>query len=117
MKAVLRSAEIDSRSGLISLLWADGLRRVFHPLWLRDQCPSIRHPGTKQRLSSSAELPQELRATGVEASDQVLRVQWKPAHDSAFCAAWLRSHGSDEATLAQAPPNPFKPCARLWPSP
>jgi hypothetical protein len=95
----LRSAEVDARSGLISLLWKDGLRRVFHPLWLRDNDPTRRHPGTRQRLFSAIDLPRGVQATAAEASDAVLRVQWEPAHASSFCAAWLRSHGTDVGTV------------------
>lgn len=93
-RAALVAADVDAASSLLSLRWADGLRRTFHPLWLRDQCASRRHPGTRQRLISAADLPRGLRVAEAEAGDDVLRVQWEPAHSSSFCATWLREHGT-----------------------
>ena len=98
-RAALRSATLESNN-LISLLWSDGLRRTFHPLWLRDQCPSRRHPGTRQKLFSAADVPPLVRATTTEATDDVLRVQWEPDHASSYCATWLRSHGTADAADA-----------------
>ena len=93
----LRSAEVDAHSGLVSLLWADGMRRSFHPLWLRDNCPSRRHPGTRQKLCSAADLPLALRVAAADASEGTLHVRWDPEHASAFCADWLRGHGTVSA--------------------
>ena len=82
-------------SNLISLRWSDGLRRIFHPLWLRDNCSSRRHPGTRQRLFSAANLPRPLQMKMIETDDDTLRVQWGSERTSSFCATWLRDHGSD----------------------
>jgi hypothetical protein len=98
----LLSAEVCEASSLVALRWGDGLRRKFHPMWLRDNCPSHRHPGTRQRLVSAAELPASVRALKAEATADTLRVQWEPAYTSQFSAAWLRSHGCDSEC---APPD------------
>ena len=104
-RVALRAAEVDARSGLVSLLWADGLRRIFHPLWLRDNDPGRRHPGTRQRLHSAADLPHALCAATAEASTDALRVRWVPEHTSSFCASWLRGHGSDASHVGDASPH------------
>ena len=53
----LLSAELTNTSPQHVLLrWEDGLSLCFHPLWLRDNCESGRHPATRQKLRSAAEL-------------------------------------------------------------
>ena len=89
----LVSAAFDAKH--VSLRWADGLQRKFHPLWLRDNCPSRRHPGTRQRLFSAADISLELSVETLETDDDALHVQWAPTHTSSFCASWLRDHGTD----------------------
>jgi len=80
---------------MVSLRWADGLRRGFHPLWLRDNCSSRRHAATRQKVASPADLPPTVRVADMQAADDVLHVGWEPTHASAFCAHWLRAHGFD----------------------
>ena len=96
----LVAADVDAVSGIVSLRWADGLARSFHPLWLADSCPSRRHPGTRQKLQSAAELPGTLRVAAALPSADTLNVQWESDLEaSSFCAAWLRDHGSENASV------------------
>ena len=40
-------------------------------------CLSRRHPGTRQKLKTAADLPTSLRIAAAEASDGVLQVRWR----------------------------------------
>lgn len=94
----------------LALRWADGMRRLFHPRWLRDNCPSARHPGTRQKTVSAAELPAGLAVASASATAEAVRVTWHPdGHVSEFCSRWLRAHAhpdpvSDEASRSAAAP-------------
>ena len=88
----LRGAHVDGASGLVQLQWSDGRERKLHPLWLRDNCPSRRHPGTGQKLHSAADLPDGLAVSRSEATGGALRISWEPdGHSSEFCAQWLHA--------------------------
>ena len=127
----LVAAEVDAATHHVSLRWSDGLRRSFHPLWLADNCLSRRHPGTRQKLKTAADLPTSLRIAAAEASDGVLQVRWDEPYQgqttsaldqnmashsmcsssttstthsrsSTFCANWLRAHGTDDGSQLSA---------------
>ena len=115
---VLVAADVDSSTALVSLRWADGVHRQFHPLWLADNCPSRRHPGTRQKLATAAELPPDVHVASLTPAGGKLQVHWRqpqgnsesPPSSSSFCASWLRAHGSDTApqrpTAAAPGPSP-----------
>lgn len=116
--ARLATAEL-ATGGALSLRWADGLRRSFHPRWLRDNCPSGRHPGNRQKLVSVAELPEGLAVAEATAETDTLRVTWRPdGHVSEFCAHWLRTYGSAvPIEYESAPPLPAYAAAGRQPLP
>lgn len=75
----------------------------FHPLWLRDNCPSQRHPGTRQRLRSPADLPLSLTVSSIAVADDTLHVHWEDRTEpSAFSGSWLRSIGVQEGESGSA---------------
>ena len=88
----LVAAEVDAATHHVSLRWSDGLRRSFHPLWLADNCLSRRHPGTRQKLKTAADLPTSLRIAAAEASDGVLQVRWDEPYQGQTTSA-LTKHG------------------------
>ena len=49
----------------------------FHPLWLLDNCSSRRHPGTRQKLQTPADLPPSVHIAAVETSAESLSIQWE----------------------------------------
>jgi gamma-butyrobetaine dioxygenase len=100
----LRSAELVSGSSPSSmprvvLRWADGAERTLHPLWLRDNCPHRRHPGTRQKLGTPADVPKAVQIAALDASDGSLTIRWHDyAQTSTFSSAWLRELGSVETS-------------------
>lgn len=94
--APLLNAEIDATS-LVTLRWSDGLRKTFHPLWLLDNDNSRRHPSSRQKLLTPADLPSTLRVEGAEVRSDRLHIEWDGIRESSsFCARWLRCHGCDD---------------------
>ena len=92
-KSTLEAATTDA-TGSVWLRWSDGAGGSFHPLWLRDNCPSVRHAASRQKLVSAAALSRDLAVESVECEPERLRVRWHPdGHVSEFCAAWLRELG------------------------
>lgn len=89
----LITARVDDSSELVHLGWSDGEWRTLHPRWLRDNCPSRRHPQTGQRICSSTDLPGRLAVSRCSAAaPSLLRVTWKPdGHESEYCGHWLRA--------------------------
>jgi gamma-butyrobetaine dioxygenase len=97
----------------------DGFLRItadstldFHLRWLRHNCDLDRHPGTGEKISESAELPDVLALDDAVLDDNVLRVTW--SHDrrvSRFPLAWLREHAY--AVDRPAVPLPPSHVARL----
>ena len=92
-KSTLEAATTDA-TGAVWLRWSDGAGGSFHPLWLRDNCPSVRHAASRQKLVSAAAISRALAVESVECEPERLRVRWHPdGHVSEFCAAWLRELG------------------------
>ena len=92
-KSTLEAASTDA-TGSVWLRWSDGAGGSFPPLWLRDNCPSVRHAASRQKLVSAAALSRDLAVESVECEPERLRVRWHPdGHVSEFCAAWLRELG------------------------
>ncbi len=88
---------VNTADDAIHLRWSDGLQSRFYLLWLRDNCPSVRHPGTGQRIVDITELPRDfsVRRTQLE-SDGSLLVHWAgDRHISRFSAQWLRLQSVD----------------------
>ena len=99
-KSTLEAATTDA-TGSVWLRWSDGAGGSFHPLWLRDNCPSVRHAASRQKLVSAAAISRDLAVESVECEPERLRVRWHPdGHVSEFCAAWLRELGGSVAALA-----------------
>lgn len=68
--------------------------------WLRDHCPCPKciHPGTRQKLHGSGDVPEHVKPSTVSLSDQGLEVKWAPdswtadGHLSVYPPAWLQQH-------------------------
>ena len=89
-----RIAAADIESSWVQVRWDDGRLSRYHHLWLRDNCPQLRHPATGHRTVDTAQIPQDCRPSVAEVTPGGdLRITW--AHDghvSTYCRAWLASH-------------------------
>ncbi|MEQ9366414.1 MAG: TauD/TfdA family dioxygenase [Leptospirales bacterium] len=100
---------IDTADDAIHIRWSDGALARFHLLWLRDNCSSIRHPGTGQRLVDITELPADISIYRAQLeTDGSLLIYWAgDRHVSRFAAKWLREQsfasdpGAQESTRWQ----------------
>jgi len=91
----------------LSLIWADGTSRHFSSLWLRDNHPQDRDPGSGQRLIDVADLPQAPAIHSVTTGDGSLLVHWDDGSDAAcFELAWLARQATGAEAAAAVP--------RLW---
>ena len=82
----------DDRTLVVS--WDDGRVSTFHFVWLRDNCPQLRHATTNHRVVETSEIPTDIRpATVAVGRTGAVEVTW--AHDghvSTFDANWLRAY-------------------------
>jgi gamma-butyrobetaine dioxygenase len=80
----------------LSVAWPDGASGQFSSLWLRDNRPQDRDPGSGQRLTDVAELPEAPAIRSVTIGEGAVRVEWE--HDSepaSFELAWLARQALD----------------------
>eukprot|EP00965_Chrysotila_dentata_P251344 6210000-Pleurochrysis_carterae.AAC.1 len=94
--ATVRVASDSQRQ--IEITWSDDSHSVFHPVWLRDNCPAARHPASSQKLVSTAEIPLDVAVREAHiAADGNLHVVWDPdGHRSTYNTTWLRMFASDQ---------------------
>ncbi len=74
--------------------WDDGVESRFHHLWLRDNCPQLRHTTTKHRVVETSELPADPKpesALLTPTGDVTIRWAYD-GHESTFSSGWLRDH-------------------------
>lgn len=90
---------VEAGANSIQVRWADGFRSRYSLLWLRDNCPAIRHPGTGQRLVDITALPLKpaLCQTRLESDDSLILHWTNDHHVSRFPGTWLREHAYDPA--------------------
>lgn len=101
----------ESASSAIHVQWADGHRSQFHYVWLRDNCPTIRHPKNGQRMADTiTTLAGGANPVSVKLNDaQQVEIVWTAdEHKSQFSPAWLRQHCYSNGSQAQ--PSPIE----LW---
>ena len=78
----------------LTLEWADGRRSQFHYLWLRDNCPQLRHKTTNHRVVETSSLPDDVRpAQAFINAAGGLQIVWQhDGHESVFDPSWLRAY-------------------------
>jgi gamma-butyrobetaine dioxygenase len=93
----------------LTITWPEGTTSSFHYLWLRDNCPQLRHASTHHRVVETSSIPADVHPSHGEIAADTLHLTW--AHDghvSSFPLAWLREHDySNGARLAP-------PVRTLW---
>jgi gamma-butyrobetaine dioxygenase len=91
MKAPTMRVDLADRS--LTVAWENGTASRFHYLWLRDNCPQLRHATTHHRVVETSSIPADVHPSHAELSGDELRITW--AHDghvSTFPVSWLREH-------------------------
>ncbi|CAF0928426.1 unnamed protein product [Adineta ricciae] len=87
--------QIVTSPNTIGVIWAEKLTSIYHNVWLRDhcQCEECLHPLTKQRLVHPSNIPQDIKSTAIEQSEQGLTIHWNhPTHTSFYEWSWLHRH-------------------------
>lgn len=105
--------EIAPGSRALQVTWADGEVSEFHYVWLRDNCPALRHPGNGQRISAVTDFPLDLTPADVRLeADGTVSLRWAfDQHVSRYKADWLREH-CYTGRREEAEPAPLSP--RTW---
>jgi gamma-butyrobetaine dioxygenase len=84
----LATLEMGTRS--LNVCWSDGHSSTFHYIWLRDNCPQLRHPQTNHRISETSEISLDIApVSAVVTLDGNLQLTWPDGHMSTFAAPWL----------------------------
>jgi gamma-butyrobetaine hydroxylase len=87
----LKISELTVAGRTLDLTWADGHSSSFHHMWLRDNCPQLRHAATNHRINETSDIPGDVHpSTATINADGSVVVTW--AHDghvSTFEPAWL----------------------------
>ena len=89
----------------LTVTWSDGCESSFLYLWLRDNCPQLRHASTKHRVAETSEIPDDVHPsnTRLDADGNVILTWAYDQHVSTFPAAWLRAHDYANGARHQAP--------------
>ena len=92
--------------GVLELRWADGTAAGYPYLWLRDNCPSARHPSTQERIIDLTRIDPEIAPISVRLADGAVEIEW-PDRQSRYDLDWLRAHRpgvpvSDPAAIGAA---------------
>ncbi len=85
------SLELGTRS--LSIGWGDDRSSTFHYLWLRDNCPQLRHPQTNHRINETSAIAPDIRpVSAVITTSGDLQLTWPDAHVSTYSAQWLETY-------------------------
>jgi alpha-ketoglutarate-dependent taurine dioxygenase len=107
MKPATAPAHVTWAADALSMTWPDGTSGRFSSLWLRDNRPQDRDPGSGQRLVDVADLPEAPAIRSVTSGDGVVSVQWEnDTEPASFSWAWLARQA------LQRDPAEFR--RRLW---
>jgi alpha-ketoglutarate-dependent taurine dioxygenase len=92
MNRIARTAHSDGRH--VEVVWSDGLRSRYLSMWLRDNCPQLRHATTRHRTVETSLIPDDVqpRSVTVGAAGEVVIVWAHDGHTSTFDSAWLESN-------------------------
>ena len=84
--------DITIADSAVTILWADGVRHEFHPLWLRESShhPEFRDTGTRLRIQQASELPLDIAVTDARiATATLLKLRFSDGHSCEFASADL----------------------------
>ena len=100
-----RPQSVTTSDRSLFLNWDNGSQSEFHYLWLRDNCPQLRHASTNHRVVETSEIPSRVRPqTATLTPDASLEIQWEhDGHRSIFDAAWLAANDYSRGARYQRP--------------
>ncbi|RVU82835.1 DUF971 domain-containing protein [Leucothrix sargassi] len=94
-----------TQDNALELTWSDGKSSRFHFLWLRDNCPTVLHPDTQERVFNQLEVSAEIHPVDVSVIDDTLYILWsEQSHESVFSEQWLRTHAYSGDLIAANTP-------------
>lgn len=104
------SAAVSITADGLCVAWRDGMRFVFHPVWLRERADddATLDPRTGQRLLEAAFLPPDLTLVAASADGDIVTVRFSDGHAARYDLAMLR------AALAQPEDLDRRLPPRLW---
>jgi gamma-butyrobetaine dioxygenase len=73
--------------------WSDGRRSRFHHLWLRDNCPQLRHAATNHRVVETSTIAADIRPDSAHVDTSgCIHIAWGDGHESCFTPEWLAAY-------------------------
>ena len=107
---------VSSTPEALVIEWQGGGVSEFASLWLRDNVPEDRDPGSGQRLIDIADLPAAPRIRSARAGNGSVLIEWEgEARPAAFELGWLAAQaaGAASAERPELRPRPWLEGARL----
>ncbi len=105
---------ISVEDAALVITWGDGLRSVFHHLWLRDNCActGCGPHDSGSRLQHLLDIPDTIAPASALIDGTQLRIVWNDpgAHTSTFDGTWLRNHAYSPQELNHQ----TRPPKTLW---
>jgi gamma-butyrobetaine dioxygenase len=90
---------VEPREKLLVIKWDDGRQSLYPYIYLRDNCPSIRHRNG-QKLIETATLRLSVHPeTILPQLPEGIHIKWDDGHDSYYPAAWLQQHDLSPAAV------------------
>ena len=81
------------RPGDLTLTWQNSTYSVYNAMWLRDNDPRRRDPGTGERIGTVTDLPAEPKLHSAEPSPPGhITVNWEDGHTSVYSLSWLKAY-------------------------
>ena len=95
---------VENHADGVEILWADGRRGRFHPLWLRDNClcPKCYHPEAWEKTLDLLALDPSETPAEMILDDDAVTITWRTdGHVSRFPNGWLRRNCYDGWALEE----------------
>lgn len=88
----------------LSITWKSGSQDEFHYIWLRNNCPTARHPTVGESILDPVSIPLDIAPQHVALTPEgALHIIWdNDQHESYFDPTWLFQHSHKSAHQATA---------------
>ena len=95
----------------LAITWDGGVQDEFHYIWLRNNCPTSRHPLVGESILDPLSIPLDIAPHHVEVMPNgALHITWaNDGHESYFDPTWLLQHSPQSADCGTPLPAPI-----LW---
>lgn len=101
---MLKSVEVNSDGGHLSVAFEDGTTARFHAIWLRDNAldPETRASGNNQRLITIGDIPKNIRIAQATSDGSSLKVHFAPEDKTvSFPTTFLKANAYDKSTQSK----------------